>query len=431
MRVAVVGGGIVGIAIAHALQEEGRQVEVIDRDGASSAASVGNAGWIAHMDILPLASAKAWAQMPRWMVDPLGPLSIAPTYLPRLLPWLLRFAAASRPAQVAAGTEAIYSLNAASLPAWERRLANLGLSATLRPRGVLSVWTNRSDFAASSTLHARQSARGIPAERLDLSGVRRLEPAFGTEVVGGAYYETGVHFADPRILLEKLTESARSRQVRMIASEVLGLESSSTGVTLRLASGQTVAAERVVVAAGAWSRPLAACCGDRVPLDTERGYNITLPPGTLGLTRPVMYEGMGIVTTPLDTGDRIGGSVEFAGLAAPPNWARVDAMLGRLKRVLPDFSADGGARWMGFRPSLPDSLPAIGPASGDSRVLFAFGHGHYGLTQAAATAEIIAALVAGRRSPVDPAPYSPGRFRGLGRASPVSRANSIPEPKIH
>ncbi|MGL4287561.1 MAG: NAD(P)/FAD-dependent oxidoreductase [Phreatobacter sp.] len=410
MRIAVVGGGIIGIAVTHALLDEGHEVELIDRDGPSGGASAGNAGWIAHMDILPLASPKAWTHLPRWMLDPLGPLSIAPAHLPRLLPWLLRFGAASMPGRIAAGSAAIRAINAVALPAWERRLARLGQEALLRRRGVLSVWTNPSDFAAAAALHSRQSALGIPVERLDAAGVCRLEPAFGQAVVGGAFYETGVHVADPRLLLERLSECAWSRGARRTLSEVSDLEPSTSGVTLHLATSERIVAERVVLAAGAWSRHLAARSGDRVPLDTERGYNITVAPGSLGLARPVMYEGQGFVTTPLDTGDRIGGSVEFAGLNAPANWARVDAMLGRLKRVLPDSNVGEGVRWMGFRPSTPDSLPVIGHASRDPRILYAFGHGHYGLTQAAVTADMVAALIADRQPPAAAAPYSPQRF---------------------
>ncbi|MBP2230063.1 D-amino-acid dehydrogenase [Azospirillum agricola] len=411
MRIAVVGAGIVGVAIAHALLDEGHGVELFDREGPAAGASAGNAGWIAHMDILPLASPKAWAHMPRWILDPLGPLSIAPRHLPALAPWLLRFVAASRPGRIAAGSRAIHALNASSLPAWERRLAALGLDGHLRRRGILSVWTDAAGFAASAALHARQAVLGIPVERLDPAALRGLEPAFGAEVAGGALYPTGAHVGDPLLFTEALAGAARARGARVTVAAVEWMEAREDGVVLRLGGGRTAAADQVVIACGAWAKPLAAAVGDRVPLDTERGYNITVPTGTLGVTRPVMYEGHGFVTSPLDGGDRIGGSVEFAGLDAPPNWARVDAMLGRLRRVLPGRPVGDGARWMGFRPSIPDSLPVIGPATADRRVIHAFGHGHYGLTQAAATADIVAALIAGRPAPIDPAPYAASRFR--------------------
>jgi D-amino-acid dehydrogenase len=171
-------------------------------------------------------------------------------------------------------------------------------------------------------------------------------------------------------------------------------------------------ADRVVVAAGIWSRELARHLGDRIPLDTERGYNATYPKGALGLGRPIMFEGEGFVTTPLDIGDRVGGSVEFAGLGAAPNHERTSAMLARLKRFLPHFDADQPAtRWMGFRPSIPDSLPVIGPSGRDRRIVYAFGHGHHGLTQAAVTSRLVADLIEGRTGEIDPTPYSALRFR--------------------
>jgi D-amino-acid dehydrogenase len=168
MWIAGGGGGIVGIAITHALLDERHEVEVIDRDGASGAASVGNAGLIAHIDVLPLASAKAWAQLPRWTLDPLGPLSIAPAYLPRALT-LASALCRREPAGTDGSRDAGNSRPQRGIAAgaWERRLAGLGLSTLLRRRGILSVWINRSDFAAASTLHARQSALGIPVERID------------------------------------------------------------------------------------------------------------------------------------------------------------------------------------------------------------------------------------------------------------------------
>ncbi|MBP2300730.1 NAD(P)/FAD-dependent oxidoreductase [Azospirillum picis] len=421
MRIAVVGAGIIGVALAHALLDEGHEVDLYDREGPAAGASAGNAGWIAHMDILPLASPKAWAHMPRWVVDPLGPLSISPRHLPRLAPWLLRFVAASRPDRIAAGSRAIHALNALSLPAWERRLDGLGLSHHLRRTGILSVWTDRSAFAAADGLLRRQSELGIAVERLDAAGVRALEPVFASRaatgattgtggLAGGALYPTGAHVGDPRALTEALADAARGRGLRLTTATVTALEPGEGGIGLRLSGGGLATADRAVIACGAWAKRLAASVGDHVPLDTERGYNITVARGTLGLTRPVMYEGHGFVTTPLDSGDRIGGSVEFAGLDAPPNWARVDAMLGRLARVLPGLAVGEGTRWMGFRPSIPDSLPVIGPAVREPRIIHAFGHGHYGLTQAAATADLVAAMLAGRAPAIDAAPYAVTRF---------------------
>ncbi|SHE95522.1 D-amino-acid dehydrogenase [Kaistia soli DSM 19436] len=411
MRIAVIGGGIVGAAIAHALLDEGHAVDLLDRDGIAAGASAGNAGWIAHIDIMPLASPKAWRQMPGWMLDPLGPLSIRPTYLPKLAPFLARFIAASLPGRIETSIAAISALNARALPAWEKRLAALGFGGYLRRRGLLSVWSSAAKAAAAEPLIARQKAMGIPVEWLDAGALHELEPALGPRAARGALYESGCHVSDPKDLTLDLAAAAADRGAQFKKLEAAAIRPDGKDIAIVTSFDSIALYDRVVVATGAWSKPLAASIGDRVPLDTERGYNVTLPAGRLGLSRPVMYEGEGFVTTPLDSGDRIGGSVEFAGLDAAPNFARVDAILGRARRFLPEADLSGGTRWMGFRPSIPDSLPVIGPSKRDPRIVHAFGHGHYGLTQAAVTAEIVADMIAGRTPAIDPAPYSVTRFQ--------------------
>ncbi|MCX5495952.1 FAD-dependent oxidoreductase [Kaistia dalseonensis] len=410
MRVAVIGAGIIGVAAAHALLDEGHVVDLIDREGIAAGTSQGNAGWIAHVDIMPLASPKVWRNLPAWAFDPLGPLSIRPAYLPKLLPWLARFISASRPSRIEASVQAIAALNGRALPAWERRLDGLGLEGHLRRKGLLSIWDDKAAFEAARPLLARQRAMGIPVEELDQRALQALEPALGSRVIAGALYGTGCHVSDPRDLTLALGYAALDRGATARQFGAVALKPQADAIAIRTSMDSIALYDRVVVAAGAWSKPLAASLGDAIPLDTERGYNVTLPAGRLGLTRPVMFEGKGFVTTPLDTGDRIGGSVEFGGLDAAPNYKRVDAILSRLRRFLPDADLSGGTRWMGFRPSIPDSLPVIGRAAREPRVVYAFGHAHHGLTQAAATAEIVADLIADRRPTIDIAPYSPKRF---------------------
>jgi D-amino-acid dehydrogenase len=410
MRIGIIGSGIVGVATAHALLDEGHVVDLIDRAGIAAGTSAGNAGWIAHLDILPLASPKAWRNLPRWALDPLGPLAIRPSYLPALAPWLARFVAASRPSRIEASTQAITALNARSLPAWQKRLAALGLDHHLRERGLLSVWADARGYRAALPLFERQRSLGMEVETLDAAALRALEPTLGARAVAGALYPTGCHVSDPLDFTRALGEQAIARGARTRKFEAIEIRAGGGEVAIRTSFDSLALYDRIVVATGAWSKSLAASLGDKIPLDTERGYNVTLPTGRLGLTRPVMFEGEGFVTTPLDTGDRVGGSVEFAGLEAAPNFKRVDAILGRLRRYLPDADLSGGTRWMGFRPSTPDSLPVIGRATRDPRIVYAFGHAHHGLTQAAATAELVAALMADRRPEIDLAPYSPERF---------------------
>jgi D-amino-acid dehydrogenase len=412
MRIAIIGAGIVGIASAHALLDSGHDVVLIDPALQHGRPSDGNAGWIAHTDILPLASPKVWRNLPGWLMDPLGPLAIRPSYALAVAPWIVRFIAASRPGRIERSIKAIRALNAMALPAWRRRLDALALSHHLRERGSLSVWGSEAGFRAAAATIARQQSFGINADMLDGAAVRSLEPALGGRAVGGVFYSAGCHVGDPRALVEALAATARKRGASCIEARATAID--PTGDKLRVAtSGDTIEADKVVIAAGVWSKALAASAGDTVPLDTERGYNITLPGGTLGLSRPVAFEGEGFVTTPLAVGDRVGGAVEFAGLGAAADYRRVDAILKRLRAYLPGLSKElpEAPRWMGFRPSIPDSLPVIGPSRISHRIVYAFGHAHHGLTQAAITAELVAAMIDERQPSVALAPYSPARFR--------------------
>jgi len=411
MQVAVVGAGIVGLAAAHALLERGHDVTLIDPGGLQGRPTDGNAGWIAHADIMPLASPKVWRNLPQWLMDPLGPLTIRPAYLPSLTPWLVRFVLASSPARIKTSMKAIRAINAQALPAWQALLSSLSLSGHLREKGILSVWRQQSAFAQAADLFARQRDYGIAVDVLTPGDLAALEPAL-RNVEAGALYPDACHVSDPAVLASELHRLAIERGVQLVPGRVLSIRPESDGIHLRIDGAvDGIVADRVVVAAGIWSRMLAKGLGDSIPLDTERGYNATYPKGSFGLGRPIMFEGEGFVTTPLDSGDRVGGAVEFGGIEAPPNHERSTAMITRLKRFLPDFdSGQPAKRWMGFRPSVPDSLPVIGPSRRDGRVVYAFGHGHHGLTQAAITSRLVADLVDGAPGEIDLRPYSPQRF---------------------
>jgi D-amino-acid dehydrogenase len=412
MRAVIVGAGIVGIQSAHALMDLGHEATLVDPDGLAQRTSRGNAGYIAHTDILPLASPKVWRHLPRWLLDPLGPLSIRPSYALAILPWMARFVAASTPSRIEASTQGMIALNGLSLAAWERRLALLGLAdAHLRRKGYLLMFPAASGLAANMAMIRRQQSLGIAAEVLaDNAAVRRLEPAFSKAAAAAVFYPGGVSVDDPASITTAVGEAALARGAKLVRQSVTEVRPVDGGVRVRLGDGSELSIDLAVIAAGAWSRPLAKALGDDVPLDTERGYNVTLPKGALGLTRPVLFDGLGFVTTPLDGGDRIGGAVEFAGLDAPPNYKRVDAIIARARPFLPDAKFEGGTRWMGFRPSLPDSLPVIDRATASPRIVYAFGHGHFGLTQSAATGEIVAALLTQRPVGIDLAAFSCRRF---------------------
>jgi len=414
--IAIIGAGVIGLSIALALAQDdaARRIVVIDREGIAAGASRGNAGAYAFSDIEPLASPGIVRQAPKWLLDPLGPLALRPAYLPRIAPWLWRFWRASRPERVAASTAAQAALNHLAAEATPRLLAAAGATSMWHEDGNLHLYESEAEWRASLPGWQRRAAHGIFFEHAIGSGaaekIASWQPGVSPAFVAATFVPRWATVDDPRVLVERIAAAAAQRGVRLRRGEARALAPRGDAVHVQLGGGAVLRARRVVVSAGAWSHRLAATLGDEVPLETERGYNTTLPPGAFALRRQLTFPGHGFVVTPIAGGVRVGGAVELAGLDAPPNYARSDALLAKAKRFLPALRTEGGTQWMGFRPSLPDSLPAIGTARGDARVVHAFGHGHLGLTQSAATAELVAALVGGRAPAIDLRPFDPGRF---------------------
>jgi len=409
--VLVIGAGIVGVAIAMRLQREGRSVVLIDRKGVAAEASGCNAGALAFSDILPLASPGIVRQAPRWLVDPLGPLAIRPAYLGRIAPWLWRFWRASMPRRVQASTTAQAAMLRLTAAETAAMLDVAGASDMMCGGGVLHLYENDEQLAAARAGWNARAAHGIAFTPLrGAAEIERLQPGLSPSFVAAMFVPDWRTVSDPLRVVEALARRFECDGGRIRRADAVAIEPGAQDVSVRIEGAPPLAARRVVVAAGAWSHRLARTLGDRIPLETERGYNTTLPIGAFELKRQLTFDAHGFVVTPLACGVRVGGAVELAGLDAPPNFARAKTMLAKAKRFMPALRTEGGTEWMGFRPSLPDSLPAIGPAGSDDRVLYAFGHGHLGLTQAAATARIVADLLGGRTPPIDVAPFRPQRF---------------------
>jgi D-amino-acid dehydrogenase len=410
MNIAIVGAGIVGIATAHALLDEGHSVLLIDKGQPGGATSRGNAATIAHTDILPLASPGMIGKAAGWLTDPVGPLAVRPRYLPTLLPWLARLLLASRPAAIERSIQGIVPLQALSMAAWQRRLQALDLEGELNHHGFLYCFDSTATFEDAKKVYGRQRDLGIEVQLFDRDGTLALEPELADTFVGSALFPAVAHVSDPFELSQKLAASLRQRGAAVIERDVMGVGLDGDNPWIASSDGSVLQADRVVIATGAWSKQLAKGLGDSVPLETERGYNATMSEPGVSFKRPVLFEGHGFVITPLKTGLRVGGAVELASVDAAPNWARVEALLKKAKSFVPGLKEDGRKDWMGCRPSLPDSLPVISRSRATPRVLYAFGHAHHGLTQAAATAELIAAMIAGRETAINVAPYSAQRF---------------------
>ncbi|WP_417766898.1 NAD(P)/FAD-dependent oxidoreductase [Stappia sp.] len=409
-HVTILGAGVIGLATAATLLGRGHAVTVIDRGEPGGATSRGNASGIAWTDVAPLASPGIWRKAPGWLFDPLGPLSLRPSYAISVLPWMLRFVAASRPASWRRSISAIAALNAAAVPAWERLWSETGSGGRVRREGCLDVFDKPREIAAARAGWQLQRDHGIEVHELSGDAMREMEPDLGPGVAGGAFIPGWMHLDDPHGMCLDLAAHVRARGGTIEAGEAVHVGRSGDGTVLRLRDGPVRKTEQLVIACGAWSRRFATALGEDVPLDTERGYNITVPEPGVSFRRFVMLAGYGFVLSPIGPGLRIGGAVEFAGLDAAPNWKRVDALVTRAKRVVPGLNTERGERWMGFRPSLPDSLPVISPSRTTPGVTYAFGHAHHGLTQAAVTGDLVADLIAGRAPAIDLSPYAIDRF---------------------
>ncbi|MBB5222766.1 D-amino-acid dehydrogenase [Amaricoccus macauensis] len=408
--VIVIGAGVIGLSAALALRERGLGVTVLDREGPAAGASAGNAGAFAFSDILPLASPGILRKAPKWLLDPLGPLSVPPAYALRIAPWMLRFARACAPARVAAATAAQTGLMDLSKAELEPFLAATGTADMLRKEGNLQVYESRAEFDASLPGWAAREAHGISFRHMTADEMAEIQPGIAPRFTHGTFTSDWFSIADPKLFTLALADRLRRAGGAIERAEVVALRPANGGVEVRMSDGAVRTAAHVVLAAGAFSHQLAATLGERIPLETERGYNTTLPVGAFDLRTQLTFGGHGFVVTRLSTGIRVGGAVELGGLDLPPNFRRSEAMLRKARDFLPGLNPQGGAQWMGFRPSMPDSLPAIGPARATPRVTYAFGHGHLGLTQSAGTARLVADLVTGAAPALDLAPFSASRF---------------------
>lgn len=410
MRIGIVGAGVIGVSAAHALMRDGHEVTMFDRSGIAAGASQGNAGAFAFTDIIPLATPGILRQAPKWLFDPLGPLAIRPGYALQILPWLTRFVRASMPDRYAAARDAQAALMRHSSDALSHLLLAVKGEHLLRREGQLQLYDTADQFRASQPGLDERAAAGIRFDTLTSHGaIAEIQPGLSKQFTSAVFTPDWLNVTDPRTWVEFIAEDMVRHGGTVTLETVRGLHPDGAGVRIETDASDTLF-DRVVLAAGAHSKALLTPLGISLPLETERGYNTTLPAGAFDVRTHISFSSHGFVVTRIGDGVRVGGAVELGGLALAPNMKRADALLAKAKAFLPGLDTSGGTQWMGFRPSMPDSLPVIGTAPGHPNLILAFGHGHLGLTQSAGTADLVADIVAGRPSNIDLAPYRPGRF---------------------
>ena len=409
-RVAVIGAGVVGLACASHLQMQGHDVTLVDPRPPGEYCSSGNAGCFSRASCVPLGLPGTWKKVPGWLLVPEGPLFIPLRYVPRIAPWLRRFQRATSLDTVNRIADALHALLTVSLDKWRPLAERAGVPELIVQHGYAFAYESARAFDDDALGRSLRKQRGVAIDVLTGDAIRDYEPALSPHVTHLVVLPEQGHCPNPLRLSQALARRLRAGGAAFVARTATGFDRVDGRIARVLTDGEPLDVDACVIAAGAHSNALSAQLGADVPLETERGYHAMLASPSI-VTRAPIASGEGkYFVTPMEEGLRIAGTVEFAGLDAPPDYRRADALLAKAQRLLPGLRGARVERWMGHRPSLPDSMPVIGSAPRASNAFLAFGHGHVGLTAAAPTGEIVADLVARRRTFMNVGPFAATRF---------------------
>ena len=406
----VIGAGIVGAACAHRLQTLGFDVVLVDRDLPGEACSFGNAGRIATSLVTPKSVPGLLRKVPGMLRDHRHPLKTSLGFILRNLPWCIRFARAGASDEVARITDALHVLLSRGDAAIDRLAAAVGAAGVIQTDGVLYVYQDPALAEAARDAMAESDRRGLPARYVTGDQIRDIDPAIPASVTCGFHKPEERFVRSPIELTRKVVGAFAAAGGAVVHDEAVRLETRAGFCPRVRCRNESYEADQVVIAAGAWSPRLAAQLGIGILVIPERGYHAMLPRAGVDLKTAVHYGDRLISITPMTGGLRVSSGAELADVDAAPNWDRRDVIIEGAKMLYPDLDDSRATRWMGPRPSTPDTLPIIGAHPEHRDVLFATGHGTLGLTLSAITAEIIGDLAVDRVPNFDLAPYRPDRF---------------------
>ena len=390
VRVAVVGAGIIGCCIAHALQVRGASVTLFDRDEPGSGCSYGNSGAISESSVAPLALPGVLSSIPAMLLDRQGPLYLPLAHLPRAMPWLVRFVASAREARVLAAAQELARLHAGAIVKHEAFARALGVPELILKRGHLHVYPDGAALKKDAASWDLRTRFGFRFEQLDRAGILDLEPGISSRYNVGIFLPDHATILNPLRYVQAIARDFMARGGRIRRQKVSAAAPAEGGGWQLLHTGTAEAFDRVVIAAGAWSDQLLKPLGIRLGLQSQRGYHVQFQGGPQVVTRTVVLVDRKIFVTPMEEGVRVGGTVEIGGLVRPPDPRRAELLARIALDVFPELAGTASSTWMGHRPCTPTSVPFVGPAAGRTGLWIAAGHGHLGMTDALGTAERIA-----------------------------------------
>lgn len=408
--VAVIGAGIVGVSTAIWLQRDGHDVILVDRKGPGEGTSYGNGGVLASSSVVPITVPGLIWKAPRMLFDPNQPLFLKWGYLPRLVPWLLRYVLQANAKDARRRAEALMPIIGDSLSDHLALATGTGAEKWIVPSDYLFLYESRAQYEADAFAWDIRRALGFDWEILEDDAFTAFDPSFGSALRFAVKLSDHGRISDPGRYVKDLAAHAEGRGARMITGEVTDIVRENGRVTGIRIGGETLACDAAVVATGAWSGPLARKLGIRPTLESERGYHLELWEPSVMPRAPVMVAAGKFVATPMEGRLRLAGIVELGGLEASPSRAPFALLERNIRAAIPGLTWTRKEEWMGHRPSIADSIPVIGAVPGAKGAFVGFGHDHVGLTGGPKTGWLLAQLVAGRQPNLDLSPYSPARF---------------------
>ncbi len=407
LKIGIIGAGIQGVCNALFLQKKGFQVTLFDRDEPGNAASYGNAGHFSPYASVPLNRTDILTDIPSMLLSSRGPLALKWNYILKMIPWFSKFLINCSNKNMKHTAKYMHQILDLSLPAYDELFDEIQLDNLVESKGIMYVWTNENLKSRELEIKMREEL-GVKQKLLSPKEIHDLEPNLKPFYDGGVFYDYARHTRNPKKILIKLFNLFLKKGGKFLKLDIKDLEFEEKTPVIK-SDTQRFIFDKIVIACGAFSKKLTDKLFENIPLDTERGYHVHFKGFDHLISRPVVYANRGFGMTPMEQGLRVVGTVEFGGLNNPLTKSRVKNLILNAKDMV-DGLPDHEDEWLGFRPTLPDFLPIIGPSKHYENVFYSFGHHHLGWTLGAISGKIITKMIAEENSNLDLKPYSSLRF---------------------
>lgn len=409
--VIVIGGGVVGVCCALNLLKDGHKVTIIEPNTIGEATALASCGYIALSEVIPLSKPGILLKAPKWLLNPVGPLSIRSSALLSVLPWFLKFASNSRATRIHEISKHLTALTATALNDFETLFKEFHLTGLIGDQPIIELYDTAEELNKEQHHIHRCRELGFKVEEISGTEAAEIEPAIAKDFAKALILKDWRTIADSKRFVTALADAFKAAGGNIHVGSVKQLlKNDQTVSSITLEDGSTLKADDFVIAAGAWSKHLAKQIDLKLDIQAVTGYQTLLPKPEIELKHSIVYATGGFGISPYESGLAVGGSIEFSTLNTQPNFNRAKTLVKKAHRVLPNLNSVAGEQRFGHRPLTPDTLPIIGRARTVSNVYIASGHGQLGVTTAAKTGQIIADLIAKRPDSIDLKPYRASRF---------------------